>query len=147
MYNRHINTFSRNFYSIAVLLFLSLSLQSCARKFAFSNSAVVPAAQGSVKIKKDKNKNYTVNLHVIRLAQPQRLTPPKKVYIVWLLSEGNAAQNIGQVKTSSSLISNSLKGKLRTVTSFDPTGFMITAEDNENVQYPGTTTVLQTAAK
>lgn len=35
---------------------------SCSEKITFSNSVIVPAAQGSVKIKKDNNENYAVDL-------------------------------------------------------------------------------------
>lgn len=107
------------FFTVAAALLLSLCLQSCAKKFSFQTSALVPAAEGKVKVKKDNsNGNYRITLNVVRLAKPERLTPPRDVYVVWVLSESNSAQNIGQLRTSSGMFSKSLKSSLNTVTSF-----------------------------
>ncbi|MEO7120145.1 MAG: hypothetical protein ABIY62_03570 [Ginsengibacter sp.] len=120
------------------------SIQSCARKMSFETSTVVPAAEGSVKIKKDKNKNYTVNLKVIRLSESKRLNPPKQTYVVWMKTDNNGTKNIGSMNTSSSLFSKTLKSSLQTVTPFKPQGFFITAEDDAAVQYPQGIVVLTT---
>jgi hypothetical protein len=122
-----LNNFKTGIFSVITILFITLLLQSCATKIAFRNSPVVPAAEGWVKVNKDKNKNYTMDLKVIRLADPKRLTPPKSVYVVWMFSEKNGTQNIGQLKTSSGLMSKSLKSSLKTVSTFRPDGFFITA--------------------
>ncbi len=129
---------------LAVVLFISLSLASCAKKIRFSTSTVVPAAQGSVKVKKDNNNNYNIDLSIIRLADPQRLTPPKNSYAVWIETEQNGTKNIGGLNTSGSLLSKTLKSSLKTVTPFKPTRIFITAEDNTSVQYPGSQVVLTT---
>jgi hypothetical protein len=44
---------------------------------AFAPSSVVPGADGKVKLKKDDNKNYQIEVDVVNLASPDRLTPPK----------------------------------------------------------------------
>ncbi len=67
----------KNIFLIAIAFFLALSLASCAKKISFQTSSVVPAAQGSVKVKKDNNNNYSIDLNVIRLADPKRLNPRK----------------------------------------------------------------------
>ncbi len=136
--------FTASIFSVAIVLFAIFSLESCARKIAFTTSTVVPAAQGSAKVKKDKNDNYNIELNVIRLADPKRLNPPKDTYIVWMETEQNGTKNIGQLKTSSSLFSKTLKSSLETVTSFKPTRFFVTAEDNANIQHPGMQVVLRT---
>jgi hypothetical protein len=144
MKNTKISGLSTGVCLVAILSLVSLSFQSCANKFTFEKSIIVPAAEGYVKVKKDKNTNYSINLHVRRLARPDRLTPPKVVYVFWLLSEGNVAQNIGKVRTSTGFLSKSLKSSFHSVAPFKPTGFMITAEEDANIQYPGTTVVLKT---
>ena len=111
---------------------------------SFQTSSVVPAAEGSVKVKKDKNKNYNVNLSVIRLAEPSRLDPPKKVYIVWMNTQQNGTKELGQLKTSSSLLSKTMKSSLKTSVPFQPTGFFITAEDDADSHYPSEQVVLRT---
>jgi hypothetical protein len=122
----------------------TLLLQSCARKITFGTSPVVPAAEGSVKVKKDKNNNYNIDLDVKRLADPNRLVPAKNTYVVWMDTERNGTKNLGQLKTSSGLFSSTLKSSLETVTPFKPTRFFITAEDNTNEQYPDGVIVLST---
>ncbi len=136
--------YSRTILSVAITLFVGVILQSCATKHAFSTSSVVPAAEGSVKIKKDKNKNYNVDLSTIRLADSKRLNPPKEMYVVWMETESNGTKNIGQLKTSSSLLSNTLKSSLKTVTPYKPVRIFITAEDNADLQYAGGQIVLDT---
>jgi len=51
-------------------------------------------------------------------------------------TEQNGSKNIGQLKTSSSMLSKALTSSLKTVATFKPTGFFITAENDANVQYP-----------
>lgn len=110
----------------------------------FSGSNIVPAATGSVKIKTDKNKNHTVQVSVANLAPVSKLSPPQNTYVVWMVTESNGTINIGQLKSSGSLLSKALKASLQTVTSFTPKSFFITAEDNGDVQFPGTYLVLTT---
>lgn len=140
-----LTNFTRSIFSVAIVLFIIFSLESCARKFSFSTSPVVPAAEGSVKVKKGENDNYKIELNLTRLADPKRLDPPKSTYVVWMETERNGTKNIGQLKTSSGFLSNTLKSSLETVTAFKPEGFFITAEDNANIQYPGGKVVLRTS--
>ena len=136
-----------NVYAAFTILFAILMLQSCGTtKYNFSTSPVVPAAEGSVKVKKDKNSNYSIELNVKRLADPKRLSPAKEMYIVWMETEQNGRKSIGQLKTSSGLFSSTLTSSLKTVSTFKPTGFFITAEDNANIQYPAGQTVLSTGS-
>jgi hypothetical protein len=139
------STLTKTFFLIGVTAFFFILIQACARKITFHNSSVVPAAEGSVKIKKDNNNNYKIDLNVIRLADPKRLSPSKEVYLVWIDTENNGTKNIGQLKTSSGMFSQALKSSLNTVTPFKPIRIFITAEDNATVLYPGSQVVLNTA--
>ncbi|MDQ6757474.1 MAG: hypothetical protein M3004_11120 [Bacteroidota bacterium] len=136
--------YPRIFLSFIITLFVGVILQSCATKHAFSTSSVVPAAEGSVKIKKDKNNNYNIDLSTIRLADSKRLNPSKEMYVVWMDTESNGTKNLGQLNTSSSLLSKTLKSSLKTVTPYKPVRVFITAEDNADYQYPGGQIVLDT---
>ncbi len=122
------------------------TLNSCSKKIAFGVSQAAPAAEAVAKIKKDKNKNYAIDLSVKHLASPDRLTPPRKYYVVWMVTESNGTKNIGQIKSSSSIISNTLKGSLKTVTSFKPMEIFITAEDDANIQWPGSMVIIKSDA-
>lgn len=135
-------------YQAFTILFTLIVFQSCgtATKYNFSTSPVVPAAEGSVTVKKDKNNNYNIELNVMRLADPKRLSPPAEFYIVWMETEQNGKINIGQLKTSSSTFSKNLTSSLKTVSPFKPISFLITAEGDANIQYPGGQTVLSTGS-
>lgn len=130
--------------SFILTLTLIMLFSSCATKMMFESSSTVPAATGSVKIKTDKNKNHDIQVSVSHLAPASKLSPPQNTYIVWMVTESNGVINVGQLNSSSSLLSKALKASLNTKTSFNPTSFFITAEDNGNVQYPGSTLILTT---
>ncbi|MDQ6815128.1 MAG: hypothetical protein M3040_15435 [Bacteroidota bacterium] len=130
---------------VIILLFTIVAVQSCSHKIAFATSSVVPAAQGSVKVNKDNNKNYNIDLNVMRLADPKRLNPPKQVYVVWMDTESNGTKNLGQLKTSTGLFSSTLKSSLKTVTPYKPVRIFITAEDNADIQYANGQMVLNTS--
>ena len=134
----------KNSYLLLFTMVIVLMLASCSRKMTFETSRIVPAAKGSVAVKKGKNNNYQVNVKTINLAKPGNLTPPKNVYVVWMKTEDNDIRNIGMIKSASGIISHTLKGNLKTVTTSKPISFFITAENNGNVQYPGNQEVLRT---
>ncbi len=139
--------FKMNIFPVIIALGVVFLLSSCAQKMAFLNSSVVPGAEGSVAIDKDKNENYAIEVKIMNLADPKKLTPPKTTYVVWMNTERNEVKNIGQINSSTSLLSNTMKGDLKTVTSFKPISFFITAEDDPNIQYPGMQVVLRTTAE
>ncbi|MDP9040608.1 MAG: hypothetical protein M3N30_01425 [Bacteroidota bacterium] len=99
---------------------------------------------GNVKIKKDKNNNYALQITVSNLASPERLQPPRRVYIVWAQDAENNNKNVGQITTSTQRLSKALKASLAAVTTFKPVRVFITAEDDSNIQYPGNQVVLTT---
>lgn len=124
--------------SVLVLLFAVLMIftfSSCATKTQFVRSTVVPAAEGTVKVKKDKNENYVINIIINNLAEPQNLQPPKNTYVVWMEGADNQTKNIGQIKSSHSMLSKSLKGSFESVSSVEPKKVFITAENDPSVQF------------
>lgn len=131
--------------SFAILtLTLSCSFLSCTKKVAFMNSAVVPAARGTIQVKRDKNMNYVIHVDVSELAEVSRLTPPKQCYVVWMESEQNAARNIGKISSSMGTLSKQLKASFETASATKPTRIFITAEDDPSVQYPNSQIILST---
>jgi hypothetical protein len=107
-------------------------------------SSVVPAARGNVQVSKDKNKNWVIKVEIYNLAEVERLQNTKQTYVVWLVSDQEITKNIGKLKSSSSLFSKQLKATLKTVSSSKPIKFFISAEDNPDIQYPGSQIVLST---
>lgn len=139
----------KNFFSKYLLLsasaaFLLLSFTSYVKKIKFLNSSVVPAVLGYVTIKKDKNENYVIKIKVEELAQVKKLEPSKNRYIVWMETEELMVKNMGQIISDTQCISSKLKAGFETVTTFKPTKIFITAEDDAEIQYPGTQFILET---
>ncbi|MEX0986165.1 MAG: hypothetical protein WD052_01720 [Bacteroidales bacterium] len=126
--------------SIGILATVILfSFQSCAKKAIFLTSTVVPAAQGEVTVTKNKNNNYVIKIQISNLAEVDRLQPPKKGYVVWMEADRGFIRNIGLVTTS-----NKLNVSFETTATLRPTRIFITAEEDEQVQFPGSMVVLST---
>lgn len=122
---------------------LLLAAASCARKVAFTNSTVVPGAEGRVKVKKDDNGNNAIDIEIRNLADPDRLAIPQKTYVVWMESD-NGLKNLGQLKSETGLLSKTSKAEMNTVTPYKPSRIFITAESDGDVQVPGNVVVLST---
>lgn len=135
-----INTMKR----ILPLLFAALLLGACAKKVAFNPSTQVPGATGFVRVKKDNNANYALELNVRNLPKADDLHPPKRGYTVWMETNDNRALNIGSLDISSSLFSRKRKGKLATTSSFKPVRVFVTPEDEQAPRIPGAEPVLST---
>jgi len=115
---------------------------SCSKKMDFKTSEAVPAARGTITVKTDKNKNHAIKINITNLAEPERLQPAKKLYMVWIETDQNITKNIGQIKTSSGTFSKTLKATFETVTTFNPKRVFITAENDANVQTPNWEVIL-----
>lgn len=126
-------------YSFRILsfIFAAVLISACSRKVVFPTSTVLPAADAVVKIDKNDNNNYEIDLRVENMAKPDRLDPPRKKYVVWMVSEKNGTINMGNLE-----ISKKLKGSLETASPYKPICFFITAEDKEIVDTPSTQVVL-----
>jgi hypothetical protein len=131
-------------FTVAVAALVMIYLSSCARKINFQSSSVVPAARGDVKVKKDNNNNYNIQISLSDLAEPKRLQPSRSTYVVWMETASNTTKNIGQINSSTGFLSGKLKASFETVSSTKPTKIFLTAEDDASIQYPGEQVVLST---
>jgi len=134
-------------YVFLPVVLILLMLGSCTPKINFVASSKVPAATGYAKIKKDKNGNYVVNVEVLNLAPPERLTPPQQAYIVWAELGQNNVKKLGLLKPSSTMISKALKASLSAPAASEPVRVFITAERDTEVQYPVGDEILVTARR
>jgi len=130
---------TKNIFIGILTTVMILSFTSCSRKVTFLTSQVVPAAQGYVKVKKDNNNNYVIQIHISDLAGVERLQPAKQTYVVWMVTDREITKNIGRINSS-----NQLNASFETVSSYKPIKIFITAEEDESVQYPGDQVVLST---
>ena len=120
-----------------VVIFLSFS--ACPQKIDFLKSSVIPAAEGYVKIKTDNNNNNVIKIKLRNLAEIERLQPPRKSYVIWMTTEQDMTKKIGRISSSSHL-----NATFETVSSYKPTKIFITAEVDEDAEFPGETIVLTT---
>jgi hypothetical protein len=127
-----------------IALGLILTLTACTRKYAFQSSTSQPAARGTVKVKQDGNKNYVIKIDIRNLAEVKRLEPSRDAYIVWMVGADDVTKNIGQIKSSSTMISSKLKASFETVSSNKPHRIFVTAENDATVTSPGSMVVLST---
>jgi hypothetical protein len=134
----------KKIHVLLTLLFSAFLLSSCAPKMIFGISTITPGAEGYAKVTTSKNGNYVLQVKVINLTEPQRLTPMKRVYSIWAETDMGSAKNLGMMKVSTGLFSKTYKGEFKTVCITKPTRVFITAEDNGDAQYPGPIVVLKT---
>ncbi|GAB3717903.1 hypothetical protein GCM10027592_60400 [Spirosoma flavus] len=130
----------KTIYSVATAIFLGIGLNACTPKMTFVTSTIVPAASGTVSVKKDKNKNYVTNVTVMNLAEPKNLSSAKNTYLVWMESNNNSAKKLGQLMPKG----KGLKGTLSATSIDKPDQIFITAENNADIQYPDGEVVLTT---
>jgi hypothetical protein len=138
---------SRLAKSIFLTVFAAMMIipfTSCAKKFTFINSTVVPGADGYVKVKKDNNQNYIIKVEVSDLAEVERVQASKTTYVVWMETDEGNAENLGQLNSSRSFFSKQKTAALETASSYKPVKIFITTEEGVNTQYPGRQVVLTT---
>ena len=126
----------KNVIFSTALMFL---MASCASTVKFPVSNVTPAADISAKMKKDNNDNYAIMVTANHIANAERLSPPRKTYVVWISTKNNGVHNIGQMK-----INDNKKCTLQTLSPFEPQEIFITAEDSGTVSYPSGVEITRT---
>jgi hypothetical protein len=134
----------KSFSFLCSIALLAFALSSCTTKVNFLKSSVVPAAKGSVKVTKDGNNNYKIKVQISNLAESTQLSPPKSVYVVWLMSEDKAIKNIGQIVSGAGFMSKNLKAGFETISSIKPSKIFLTAENDPGLQYPFSEVVITT---
>ena len=108
-----LNTLTNKIF-LGVFAFLILfSVDVSAKKVKFLNSSVVPAARGYVKITRDKNLNYAINISISNLAEVFRLEPSKLNYIVWMVTDDASTLNMGKINSTTGFLSKKLMAKIR----------------------------------
>jgi hypothetical protein len=138
------NIIIKNILMVIFAVIMIIPFTSCAKKFNFLSSTIVPGADGYVKIKKDNNQNYTIKVEVSDLAEVERVQASKTTYVVWMETDEGNAENLGQLNSSTSFLSKRHSASLETVSSYKPVKIFVTTEEGVNTQYPGPQSVLTT---
>lgn len=124
-------------FTILTFILAALLMSSCSQKILFPTSGVLPAAEAVLEINKNDNNNYEVVLEIEKIAEPDRLTPPRRTYTAWMVTARHGTINIGNLN-----ISRKNSAFLKTATPYEPIRVFITAEDNFNALVPSTQVVL-----
>jgi hypothetical protein len=107
-------------------------------------SSVVPAAHGTVKVKKDDNQNYKIDVKVTDLAEVEIVHSGNHTYVVWMETDNGDTEKLGRLVSSTSFLSNQRKAGLETVSSVEPVRIFITAERDRDARFPNNKLILQT---
>lgn len=137
---------TNSLFGLIAMLFITLTLSSCSKTLRFNISPVLPSAVGTVKLSTDDNKNRTMTLNIKNLVDPQRLTPPKKIYVVWMQTKNDGTRNLGSLVGSEGYFSSTRTATFSSVITGEPLRFFVTAEDSAQVSGPGPVTVLTTSS-
>lgn len=124
-------------FRVLSYIFAAVLISACSRNVVFPTSEVVPAAEAVLKIDQNKSNNYELELRVENLAEPDRLTPSRRNYVVWMVTKKHGTINIGNLK-----VNRKNKAELETITPYKPVRIFITAEDGDKVVLPSTQVVL-----
>ena len=137
---------TNSLFGLIAMLFITMTLSSCSKTLRFNISPVLPSAVGTVKLSTDDNKNRTMTLNIKNLVDPQRLTPPKKIYVVWMQTKNDGTRNLGSLVGSEGYFSSTRTATFSSVITGEPLRFFVTAEESAQVSGPGPVTVLTTSS-
>jgi hypothetical protein len=117
---------------LALLLAAGLFVSAWAAEFRMVNkSDLVPSATGKVEVKQDDNGNRKVKVHVYHLADPEKLTPARSAYMVWLEPKGKDPEPLGTLK-----VDKDLKAEIEGTTPYKIFSVVVTAEENPKAERP-----------
>ena len=116
---------------LVCLLAMFLSGLVWAGEIPLVASSIVPAAAGKISYEHDRNRNIKLEIKTKHLASPERLSPAKNSYVVWIRSNDGQTQNAGVLR-----INSDLEGSFTTTTPMKAFDVLITAEDSPSVSQP-----------
>lgn len=115
-----------------VLLAAIAILTACSTVAKFPVSTIVPAAEITAKKSKQGQYNYLITLNASNLASPERLEPPRKLYVIWAVSGSGVVRNVGHFINKNGEVS-----VYKASFPYEPIEIFITAEDVEGNCLPG----------
>lgn len=124
--------------NLAIIVILAL-LTSCTNTVKFPVSQQTPAADITAKTKKQGTHNYLVTITANNLAASDRLNPPKKIYIIWAVSEAGIVRNVGHF-----IQENAIKSTYKASFPYKVVEIFITAEDEEGLCWPASIEITRT---
>ncbi len=120
-------------------------ISACVGTTDFLTASILQRPQGHVKVKMDQDSNYIIQIYLKNLIRARELQPAKLSYVVWMVSDRGITKNIGNLKYSTNIFSNTLKSTFRPASPIKPVRIYITAEDDPGIQYSNTEIVFSTS--
>jgi len=124
--------------TLFVLICLAFATVAWGREDRLINTGTAPAAEGKVTTNADRNGNTNVEVNVKHMATPQKLTPAKQDYLVWVQPRGKEAELLGALRVNSNL-----EGSMKATTPIKDFDIFITAEDNIKPDAPSSMVILR----
>lgn len=121
-----------------LLVGIFLTTIASAREDRLINTGVAPAAEGKATTSTDRNGNTEVEVQVKHMASPQKLTPARQTYLVWVQPRGKDPELLGILR-----VNEDLQGSLKATTPYKTFDVFVTAEDIVNPPTPSGTVVLK----
>lgn len=124
---------------VALLLAAGLVLSAWAGEHRMKNSSdLVPSATGKVDIDKDDNGNQRVKVRVYHLVDPEKLSPARNGYVVWVQPKGKDPELLGMLR-----VNKDWEGTLEGTTPYKNFTVFVTAEENPKPDAPSGTEILR----
>src|SRR5437762_2661875 len=108
---KHVEEFMRRTSFMVFISGLIMCVAVWAGDIPLVASSIVPAATGKVSYEHDRNGNLKFRISTKHLAAPERLTPAKSAYVVWIRPNDGQPQNAGVLR-----INNDLEGSFSATT-------------------------------
>jgi hypothetical protein len=106
-------------------------ITSCSSTIKFPVSQITPAADITAKSKKQGKSNYLVTIKADNLANSERLNPPKKTYVIWVVSDSGVIRNVGNFAQK-----NAVSATYNASFPYKPIEIFITAEEVDGLCEP-----------
>lgn len=113
-------------FKISIATGLLMLFASCSETVKFPVSEVTPAADITLKVKKESEPNYLITIEANNLAAAERLPNPNSIYVIWAVSEKGIVRNVGHFTQE-----NAKKSKYKASFPYQPVEVFITAESEE----------------
>jgi hypothetical protein len=118
-------------FSFAAVALVCLATVAFAKEYRMISGPDTPAAHGVVDAETDRNGNTAFEVKVKHLASPDKLTPARQAYIVWIQARGRDPENQGALR-----VNEDLEGSAKGRTPYQSFEVFVTAEDAPNPSHP-----------
>lgn len=115
-----------------------LTLSACASTTLLKGTSMVPAAEAETSVEADGNDNAVVKMSIKHLADPERLSRSRELYLLWAEVGGERTYPLGKL-----VVNDEGTGELTAVVPFEEFRLILTAEDGLSANAPSSDVVFR----